>query len=120
MPCVFTSVIDQCAYGLKFKDGDGPGLAVHAETTDKLMVFASNGRFYTLATSTLPGGRGMGEPLRLMVDLPNEAEIIAMFPWREGEKYLVASKAGRRIPILQASPGHGQSAPGPETTLGFE
>ena len=79
---------------LKFKDGDGPGLAVHAETTDKLMVFASNGRFYTLATSTLPGGRGMGEPLRLMVDLPNEAEIIAMFPWREGEKYLVASKAG--------------------------
>ncbi|WP_108500848.1 DNA topoisomerase IV subunit A [Paracoccus indicus] len=79
---------------LKFKDGDGPGLAVHAETTDKLMIFASNGRFYTLATSTLPGGRGMGEPLRLMVDLPNEAEIIAMFPWREGEKYLVASKAG--------------------------
>lgn len=79
---------------LKFKDGDGPGLAVHAETTDKLMIFASNGRFYTLATSTLPGGRGMGEPLRLMVDLPNEAEIIAMFPWRESEKYLVASKAG--------------------------
>ncbi len=77
---------------LKFKDGDGPGLAVHAETTDKLMIYASNGRFYTLPTNTLPGGRGMGEPLRLMVDLPNEADIIAMFPWREGEKYLLASK----------------------------
>ena len=79
---------------LKFKDGDGPGHALHAETTDKLMVFASNGRFYTLPVNTLPGGRGMGEPLRLMVDLPNEAQVIAMFPWRAGARYLVASRAG--------------------------
>lgn len=79
---------------LKFKDGDGPGFALHAETTDKLMVFASNGRFYTLPAANLPGGRGMGEPLRLMIDLPNEAEIIAVFPWREGVRYLVASRAG--------------------------
>ncbi|TRW97513.1 DNA topoisomerase IV subunit A [Paracoccus sp. M683] len=79
---------------LKFKDGDGPGLALHAETVDKLMIFASNGRFYTLPANNLPGGRGMGEPLRLMIDLPNEAEVIAMFPWREGGRYLVASKAG--------------------------
>ncbi|WP_295047668.1 DNA topoisomerase IV subunit A [uncultured Paracoccus sp.] len=79
---------------VKFKDGDGPGLAIHAETTDKLMMFASNGRFYTLPANGLPGGRGMGEPLRLMIDLPNEAEVIALFPWREGGKYLVASKAG--------------------------
>ncbi|MEQ3643430.1 MAG: DNA topoisomerase IV subunit A [Paracoccus sp. (in: a-proteobacteria)] len=79
---------------LKFKDGDGPGQALHAETTDKLIIFASNGRFYTLPVNTLPGGRGMGEPLRLMVDLPNEAQVIAMFPWREGAKYLVASRAG--------------------------
>ncbi len=79
---------------VKFKDGDGPGLAIHAETTDKLMIFASNGRFYTLPANSLPGGRGMGEPLRLMIDLPNEAEVIALFPWREGERYLVASKAG--------------------------
>ncbi|GGF81731.1 DNA topoisomerase 4 subunit A [Paracoccus acridae] len=78
----------------KFKDGDGPGLAIHAETTDKLMIFASNGRFYTLPANSLPGGRGMGEPLRLMFDLPNEAEVIAMFPWREDQKYLVASKSG--------------------------
>ena len=79
---------------VKFKDGDGPGRAIHAETTDKLMLFASNGRFYTLPAVNLPGGRGMGEPLRLMIDLPNEAEVIAMFPWREGARYLVASKAG--------------------------
>lgn len=79
---------------LKFKDGDGPGMALHAETTDKLMVFASNGRFYTLPANGLPGGRGMGEPLRLMVDLPNDADIVALFPWREGEKYLIASKEG--------------------------
>ncbi len=79
---------------LKFKDGDGPGLAIHAETTDKLMIFAGNGRFYTLPANSLPGGSGMGEPLRLMIDLPNEAEVIAMFPWREDQKYLVASKSG--------------------------
>lgn len=79
---------------LKFKDGDGPGHALHAETTDKLMVFASNGRFYTLPANGLPGGRGMGEPLRLMIDLPNEAEVLAIFPWRADARYLVASKAG--------------------------
>ena len=79
---------------LKFRDGDGSGLALHAETTDKLMVFAGNGRFYTLPANSLPGGRGLGEPLRLMIDLPNEAEVIAVFPWRAGEKYLIASKAG--------------------------
>ncbi|GHG16897.1 DNA topoisomerase IV subunit A [Paracoccus aerius] len=79
---------------VKFKDGDGPGFAIHAETTDKLMIFASNGRFYTLPANSLPGGRGMGEPLRLMIDLPNEAEVIAMFPWREDQRYLVASRSG--------------------------
>ena len=79
---------------VKFRDGDGPSIALHAETTDKLMLFASNGRFYTLPANNLPGGRGLGEPLRLMIDLPNEAGIVALFPWREGAKYLVASKAG--------------------------
>ncbi|MBK4215844.1 DNA topoisomerase IV subunit A [Paracoccus caeni] len=78
----------------KFRDGDGPGLAIHAETTDKLMIFASNGRFYTLPANNLPSGRGLGEPLRLMIDLPNEAEVVTMFPWRDGQKYLVASKVG--------------------------
>ncbi|MEM1430357.1 MAG: DNA topoisomerase IV subunit A [Pseudomonadota bacterium] len=79
---------------VKFKDGDGPRFLFHAETTDRLLAFGSNGRFYTLSTSALPGGRGMGEPLRLMVDLPNEAEIVALFPYVEGARLLVASSAG--------------------------
>ena len=79
---------------LKFKDGDGPLHLFHAETTDRLLAFGSNGRFYTLSASSLPGGRGMGEPLRLMVDLPNEAEIVALFIHTPGQKLLVASSAG--------------------------
>ncbi len=79
---------------LKFKDGDGPRFIFHAETTDRLLVFGSNGRFYTVSAATLPGGRGMGEPLRLMVDLPNEAEIIDIFTHEPGRKLLVASTAG--------------------------
>ncbi|MFL2765958.1 MAG: DNA topoisomerase IV subunit A, partial [Paracoccaceae bacterium] len=61
---------------LKFKDGDGPNIIFHAETTDRILIFGSNGRFYTISASNLPGGRGTGEPLRLMVDLPNDSEII--------------------------------------------
>ena len=59
-----------------------------------MLLAAANGRFYTVPANTLPGGRGLGEPLRLMIDLPNDAPVIAMFPWREGARYLVASKAG--------------------------
>ena len=79
---------------LKFKDGDGPSFMFHAETTDRLLVFASTGRFYTISAANLPGGRGMGEPLRLMVDLPNEAEIIDIFIHKPGGKMLLASSAG--------------------------
>ncbi len=79
---------------LKFKDGDGPRFHLHAETTDRLVLFGSNGRFYTLAAAGLPGGRGMGEPVRLMVDLPNEAEIVALFVHRPGARLLVVSSAG--------------------------
>ncbi|WP_112322430.1 DNA topoisomerase IV subunit A [Oceanibium sediminis] len=79
---------------LKFRDGDGPRFIFHAETTDKLLVFGANGRFYTLAASNLPGGRGMGEPVRLMVDLPNEAEIVTLSVHKPGQMLLVASDAG--------------------------
>ncbi len=79
---------------IKFKDGDGPRFVFHAETTDKLLVFASNGRFYTVGAMNLPGGRGMGEPLRLMVDLPNEAQIVDILIHKPGRKLLVASSAG--------------------------
>jgi topoisomerase IV subunit A len=79
---------------LKFKDGDEGRFLVHAQTTDKIVVFGSNGRFYTIPASNLPGGRGMGEPLRLMVDLPNEAQIVTIFVHRPGARLLVASSAG--------------------------
>ena len=79
---------------LKFKDGDGPRFIFHAETTDRLLVFGTNGRFYTLSAANLPGGRGMGEPVRLMVDLPNEAEIVDLFIHNPNGKLLVASDAG--------------------------
>ena len=79
---------------LKYKDGDGPAFIFHAETTDRLLVLGSNGRFYTVSCANLPGGRGMGEPLRLMVDLPNEVAIVTMFTYAAGTKLLVASSAG--------------------------
>ncbi|WP_424933187.1 DNA topoisomerase IV subunit A [Amaricoccus macauensis] len=79
---------------LKFKDGDGPGFFLHAETTSKLLLLGSNGRMFTLQASQLPGGRGMGEPVRLMVDMPNEVEPISLRVHEPGGKLLVASSAG--------------------------
>ena len=78
----------------KFKDGDAGRFAFHAETTDRIVLFGSNGRFYTLMGANLPGGRGMGEPVRLMVDLPNEADIVDLFVHRAGVRLVVASSAG--------------------------
>ncbi len=79
---------------VKFKDGDEGRFLFHAETTDRLLLFGSNGRFYTLSAASLPGGRGMGEPVRLMVDLPNEAGIVTLFPYQAGRRLLVASSEG--------------------------
>ncbi|MBF9034907.1 DNA topoisomerase 4 subunit A [Rhodobacterales bacterium HKCCE2091] len=79
---------------VKFRDGDGPRFAFHAETTDKILAFGNNGRFYTISATNLPGGRGMGEPVRLMVDMPNEVEIVELFVHRPDRKLLVASSAG--------------------------
>jgi topoisomerase IV subunit A len=79
----------------KYKEGDGPRFSVAAETTDRLIIFGSNGRFYALPVDRLPGGRGQGEPLRLMIDLPNEHDIVALFPHRLGVKLLVAADDGR-------------------------
>ena len=79
---------------LKYKDGDGPRFVFHAETTDRLLIFGTNGRFYTIGVAALPGGRGMGEPVRLMIDLPNEADIVSLTIHRPGERLLVASSAG--------------------------
>jgi len=80
---------------IKYKDGDAAKFAFAASTTDKVILVASNGRFYTLGCDKLPGGRGHGEPVRLMIDLPNEDEIVALFVHQPGKKLLLASIAGR-------------------------
>ena len=79
---------------LKFKEGDKLAFLVPAETTDKLLVFASDGRFFTLACDKLPGARGHGEPLRLMIDLDDRVGIVDVFVHRAGAKRILASKEG--------------------------
>ena len=66
--------------GIAFKADDGLKFAFPAETTSKCLVFATNGRFYTLEAAKLPGGRGHGEPIRLFIDLEQEAELVSVFP----------------------------------------
>src|SRR5438132_3996063 len=78
-----------------FKTDDRLKLSFLGETTSKCLVFATNGRFYTLEASKLPGGRGHGEPIRLFVDIEQEADVVTVFPFRGGRKFLVASRAGR-------------------------
>ncbi len=80
---------------LQFKTDDGLGHSFFAETTSKLMLCASNGRFYTLDAAKLPGGRGHGEPVRMMVDLDQEIEIVTIFTHQAGRKLLVVSRQGR-------------------------
>ena len=80
---------------VKFKDGDKGRFWVKAQTTDKLVLFATNGRFFTLECKDLPGGRGHGEPVRLMCDLENDQDIVALFVHEPGRKLLIASSSGR-------------------------
>ena len=80
---------------VKYKEGDEERFVFNAETTDKFLLFAGNGRFYTLGGDKLPGGRGFGEPVRLMIDLPNDAEIVGVTKYKADEKFIVASSDGR-------------------------
>lgn len=80
--------------GLKFKEGDSLAYAVPAETTDKIIVFATNGKFYTLGADKLPGGRGNGEPIRLLVDMENDHNPIGMFVHDPERELIVASTDG--------------------------
>ena len=81
--------------GLSFKADDGLKLAFFAETTSKLLVFATNGRCYTIEASKLPGGRGHGEPIRLFIDLEQEDDVISVFRYEGARKLIVASRQGR-------------------------
>jgi topoisomerase-4 subunit A len=80
---------------LKFREGDALKKMFHAQTTDKLLLAAEDGRVYTLGGDRLPGGRGFGEPVRLSIDLAGEVEIVALMVVRPETRLLVASSDGR-------------------------
>ena len=84
-----------------FKADDALKFAFPAETTSKCLVFATNGRFYTLDASKLPGGRGHGEPVRLYIDLEQEHDLVAVFRHQGGRKFLVASAQGRGFVVTE-------------------
>jgi topoisomerase-4 subunit A len=86
--------LDQVA-DLKWREGDGPFIQFHAQTTDRLALFASNGRVYTLAGDKLPSARGFGEPVRLFIDLEADVDIVQLLVLRSERKLLVASSDGR-------------------------
>ena len=86
--------LDQVA-DLKWREGDGPFIQFHAQTTDRLALFASNGRVYMLAGDKLPSARGFGEPVRLLIDLEAEVEIVQLLMIRPEMKLLVASSDGK-------------------------
>ncbi|MFL6722449.1 MAG: DNA topoisomerase IV subunit A [Sphingomonas sp.] len=80
---------------LKWREGDGPFIQFHAQTTDRLALFASNGRVYTLGGDKLPSARGFGEPVRLLIDLEAEVDIVQLLVTRPEMKVLVASSDGK-------------------------
>ncbi|HEX2803231.1 MAG TPA: DNA gyrase C-terminal beta-propeller domain-containing protein, partial [Sphingomicrobium sp.] len=80
---------------IKWREGDGPYIHFHAQTTDRMALFADNGRVYTLSGDKLPGGRGFGEPVRLQIDLEPEVEVVNLLAISPGMKLLVASSDGR-------------------------
>ena len=81
--------------GVAFKADDGLRFTFPAETTSKCLIFATNGRFYTIEAGKLPGGRGHGEPVRLFIDLEQESDLVSVFTAAGGRKFLVASREGR-------------------------
>ena len=87
--------------GVAFKADDNLKFAFPAETTSKILVFATNGRFYTLDGAKLPGGRGHGEPVRLFIDLEQDHELVAVFRHQGGRKFLVASAQGRGFVVAE-------------------
>jgi topoisomerase-4 subunit A len=87
---------------LKYKDGDKEGFVFEAMTNDKIMLFGTNGVFYTIGGDKLPPGRGFGEPVRLMVDLPNDSDIVEMALYNAEARMIVASDAGRGFIVKMA------------------
>ena len=93
---------DAEAEDVKYKDGDARGFIERCETTDKLLVFASNGKFFTIGVDKLPRGRGFGEPVRLMIDLGNDVDIVDLFRHQPGRTLMVVSEDGRGFRVEEA------------------
>ena len=87
---------------IKFKDGDSAAFIVPCQTTDKIILFASNGKFYTIGADKLPGGRGNGEPIRLMIDLENDHAPVGLFLHNPERKLLIASSGGYGFRVNEA------------------
>ena len=87
---------------MKYKEGDEEKFQLHAFTTDKLLLFASDGRFYTIPADKIPRGKGQGEPVRLMIDMENDADIVSIAIYSEDANWLVASSNGKGF-IVEAS-----------------
>ena len=79
----------------KFKDDDELAFALHAQTTDKIVILDSSGKFFNVSANEIPTGRGFGQPLRLMVDIANQDTVTAMFVFEPKASYLLASHEGR-------------------------
>jgi len=79
----------------KFKEGDGPAFAFHAQTTDKILIATANGRFYTLGAEKLPGARGFGEPVSTMIDIEAGNDIVAVLPALADGRMLLAATTGK-------------------------
>jgi len=86
---------------LKYKEGDRERFVFHAETTDKILMFATDGRFYTIPADRLPGGRGNGQPVRFFIDMEEGQDIVMLFVHRPGRKLLVASRSGHGFVIAE-------------------
>jgi topoisomerase IV subunit A len=86
---------------IAFKQDDKLKISFFAETTSKCLIFATNGRFYTIEAAKLPGGRGHGEPVRLFIDLEQESDLVTVFPFQGGRRFLVASHQGRGFIVAE-------------------
>jgi topoisomerase-4 subunit A len=87
---------------LTFKEGDGLKLSFHAQTTDKILVFTTGGKFYTIGADRLPGGRGHGEPIRIIVDMENDQDIVTAFVHDAKRRLLLVSKEGYGFVVPEA------------------
>jgi topoisomerase-4 subunit A len=88
--------------GLQFKEGDSLRIAFHAQTTDKIIIFTTGGKAFTLGADKLPGGRGHGEPLRIMIDMENDQDVLTAFVHDAGRKLLVSSHLGYGFVVPEA------------------